>query len=57
MRSYMIRIEIKQGEIESIMKEIDEAQDKIYKCYDRLTELGVLTIRKEPPAATDGLTD
>lgn len=47
MRPYSIRIEVKQGEIETILQELYEAQEKIGHCYNRLMELGVLTIRDE----------
>ena len=46
MTGYGIRITIKDGEVEKIMKEIDEAQMKLYDCYKRLKELGIVTIEK-----------
>lgn len=56
MRDFDIRIEIKDGEVEEILKELNEAQETIFKCYNRLINLGVMTIRQKPPAATDDLT-
>ena len=47
MKSYMIRIEVEQGEVESILKELEEAQEKIHQCYNRLISLGVVKIREE----------
>lgn len=46
MNDVAIRIKVKDGEIERIMEELTLAQDKIMECYDRLRELGVLTIEK-----------
>lgn len=47
MRPYFIRIEVNQGEIEEILKELYEAQEKVRECYERLIELGIVTIRDE----------
>lgn len=47
MRPYIIRIEVEKGEVEAILKELYEAQEKISQCYNRLTELGIVTIREE----------
>lgn len=47
MKQYSIRIEVEQGEIESIMHDLCEAQEKISECYNRLIELGVVKIRDE----------
>lgn len=45
MRSYIIRIEVEEGEVDKILQELFEAQEKISQCYNRLTEIGVVTIR------------
>lgn len=42
MTKYFIRIETKPGEVEEILKELNEAQEKIYECYNRLRDIGVL---------------
>ena len=42
-----IRIEVRDGEVEKILRELSEAQEKIYECYNRLQEAGVLVISKE----------
>lgn len=47
MNGYLIRVEIRDGEIEQILRELNEAQEKIYQCYSRLQEAGVVVIRKE----------
>lgn len=47
MRPYIIRIEMERGEVENILHELYEAQEKISQCYNRLIELGVVTIRDE----------
>ncbi len=44
MTNYAVRIEVKPGEVENILNELNEAQEKIYKCYLRLSDIGVLTI-------------
>ena len=41
-----IRIEVRDGEVEEILRELNEAQEKIYECYSKLKELGVLVISK-----------
>ncbi len=47
MTGYMIGIEAPEGEIEKIMQEIDQAQEKIYECYSKLRDYGVLSIKKD----------
>lgn len=47
MTPYRIKIAIKDGEVEQIMKELDAAQEKIVECYDRLIALGVVVVEKE----------
>lgn len=44
MKQYDIRIEVDPGEIKAILDEITQAQEKIYQCYNRLIEIGVVTI-------------
>lgn len=53
MTNYSIRIEVEDGEIEQILKELNEAQETIFKCYNRLQTLGVLKIKKSPSANDD----
>lgn len=57
MSSFFARFEVEEGEVEEILAELNEAKEKIRKCYSRLNGLGIMTIRKEPPAATDGSKD
>lgn len=52
MTDCYLSIEVEDGEVERILKELTEAQEKIRVCYDRLEELGVLKIKK-PPSAND----
>ncbi len=52
MTAYSIRIEIQDGEVEKILKEMEEAQNKIYDCYSRLRDMGVVTVsgtKKDAP--------
>lgn len=42
--SYSVRIEVKDGEVEEILKRLEEAQEEIFKCYNRLQDIGVLTV-------------
>jgi len=44
MTNYLIRIEVQDGEVEKILKELTEAQEKIYDCYNRLRDMGVVTV-------------
>ncbi len=46
MNRYLMRIEIKQGEVERILNELHEAQEKIYECYSELENLGVITVSR-----------
>lgn len=57
MSSFYVRFEVKEEEVKEIFAELKEATEKIFKCYSRLDQLGIMTIRKEPPAATDGSKD
>lgn len=49
MNKYLIGIEVQDGEIEKIMEELQRAQETICTCYNRLVELGVVTIKKAAP--------
>ena len=52
MNKYFLKIEIPEGEIKKIFEELSEAQEKIMECYNRLEELGVVTMReKDEPAS------
>lgn len=51
MNPYFVGLEIKDDEIERIMKELDEAQETIYRCYVQLKDLGVLTITQAKAAS------
>lgn len=46
MTSYLMSIEVEDGEVETILKEMEAAQEKIYECYNRLRDLGVVVVRK-----------
>ena len=47
MSKFLAEIEIDEGELEAIFKEMEAAKETIYRCYDRLRELGLVTIKKE----------
>lgn len=53
MTGYEIRIEVKQGEVKKILEELDEAQEKIYDCYRRLQDIGVVTISGAEKTASE----
>lgn len=57
MNKYCINIEIPDGRVKEILKELDEAQEKIRKCYEELCYLGVLTIKKAPSGQDDAEED
>lgn len=57
MTNYVLTIEIQDGAVQEILDELNEAQETIYRCYSRLMDLGVVTIRTAPPAKTDGASD
>ena len=45
MTNYVLTIEIQDGAVQEILDELNEAQETIYRCYSRLMDLGVVTIR------------
>ncbi len=53
MNNYDIRIEIQEGEVKEILDKLNEAQETIYNCYNRLQEIGVLTLKEKPTVVTD----
>ena len=52
MTNYYTRIEVPEGEVKRIIDELTRAQQVISNCYDRLIDLGVVTIVKAPEADT-----
>lgn len=54
MDNFAIRILVKEGEVGKILDELTEAQEKIRDCYDRLRNLGVLTIEKATSGEAGG---
>lgn len=46
MNSYVVRIEVPEGEVKAILEELEKAQRVILDCYDRLDKLGVLTVQE-----------
>ena len=47
MNSYIVRLEVPEGEVQAILEELEKAQRVILDCYDRLDKLGVLTVREK----------
>jgi hypothetical protein len=47
LNNYALRIKVKDGEIEKIFAELNQAQETIRECYDKLFDLGVLEIENE----------
>lgn len=45
MQEGFVRIEINDGEVESILTELHEAQETIRKCYSKLIDIGVVVIK------------
>lgn len=46
MDRYHTSLEIDPDELKQIFKDLNEAQQTIERCYDRLISLGVVTIKK-----------
>lgn len=42
--NYSVRIEVKDGEVEEILKRLEEAQEEIYRCYQQLQDIGILSV-------------
>jgi hypothetical protein len=38
---------VADGEVEAILDELTKAREKIYDCYSKLTNLGVIVIKNE----------
>ena len=51
MNSYGIRIVVHDGELKQVLHELSAAQAKIYECYNKLEQLGVLVIGNEVPTS------
>lgn len=47
MQNYYIRIEVPEGEVKNILDELAQAQNKIYECYNRLEDLGVVVVKEQ----------
>lgn len=47
MNRHLMTIEIDDMELNAIMEELHAAEETIYKCYEKLRDLGVLSIKKE----------
>ena len=46
MKNYfLLQVEIRNNELQAIFKELQEAQETIYRCYNRLQDLGVLVVK------------
>ena len=46
MNQYIMCVAVQDGKLEKIFERLDAAQEEIRKCYDDLTRLGVLEIKK-----------
>ena len=44
MDAYAIRIRVPEGRVKEILDRLTKAQETICRCYDELTELGVVEI-------------
>lgn len=47
MTNFMIRIEIKSGEVEAILDRLTKAQEEIYECYSELKNMGLVVVKEE----------
>lgn len=54
MALYM-KIQIAKRELEQIFEDLEKARETIYRCYNKLDELGVVELTNDfPPEETDG---
>jgi len=51
LSDFVVHISVPDGELDEIMKRLNEAQETIYQCYSRLEKLGVLRIEKKDTAS------
>lgn len=51
MDNYSLRIQVKDGEVEAVLAELEKAQTVIRDCYCKLQNLGVLVVEKEEAAS------
>ena len=54
MGKYCATYQIDKSELDEIMAELDKAKETIYKCYSRLQDLEVLTLREDKDDAASG---
>lgn len=45
-RMYNMKIEFSKKELNEIMEEMEQAQEKIFECWKRLESLGVAVVRE-----------
>ncbi len=47
MNQYIIQLEVPEGRVKEILKELTQAQETIRRCYDELEALGALVIKEK----------
>lgn len=51
MEKYFALLQVDDEELEAILKDLADAQEKIWSCYSRLKEIGVVEIKKSEAAS------
>jgi len=54
MNPYYMKVEVKDGELEQVMSELEQARQTIFNCNEKLRMLGVVVIKKEEAASGNG---
>lgn len=44
---YLMQIEIQEGEVKKILDELMAAQETIWRCYNKLRDLGVVVLKEK----------
>lgn len=45
-QNYFFAMEVNKDELDQIFKDLHSAQETIYKCYNRLKNLGIITLKE-----------
>ena len=54
MERFLITLEVEEEELGSVLRELQEARETIYRCYSRLEEMGAIrVVRKNTEAARE----
>lgn len=53
MEKYLVSVEVDSEKLTEILNELQAAKDTIYRCYSKLQELEVVTVREKKDTANE----